>query len=67
MADVACGDRLVMEPFWGVQGAKDMFVGRDSERCHESAWTAVARPFVVVWRRRGVTEPAVSRVKEARW
>jgi hypothetical protein len=56
-----------MEPFAEVHGAKDMFVGNGSERCHESASTAVASPFVVVWRRKGVAAPAVSRVKEERW
>lgn len=48
MADFAAGESVVTEPFVGVQGAKDMLVGRDSEKCHESARTAVARPFVVV-------------------
>jgi hypothetical protein len=55
-----------MEPLTGVHGANDMLVGSGSDRCHESASTAVARPFVVVWRRKGVTAPAVSLVKEER-
>jgi hypothetical protein len=42
-------------------------VERGSERYHESARTAEASPLVVVWSRRGVTAPAVSRVKEERW